>query len=349
MSGGSGNRFWPFSREKKPKQFLDFFETGNSLLQQTFDRFKNIIPIENIFIVTNEKQSKLVKKQLPNLDCRHILLEPIRRNTAPCIAYASSYIKSINSNANIVVTPSDHLISQELNFINNIKAGLSIVCKSPILLTLGIKPTRPEIEYGYIQTYEKNVFFRKVKTFIEKPNYDLAKIFFECDDFFWNSGIFIWNVDAILEAFNMYMPDISINLKKSVSRYSISKGMISFDKKYTQCPNISIDYGIMEKANNVHMLVAEFKWSDLGTWGSLYNLAKKDVQGNATLKCRTFFAESKNNLVTHSDEKLVVVQGLNDYIIIEHNDVLLICKRSEEHRIKQLILNINLTYGKKYL
>ncbi|BAG83596.1 MAG: mannose-1-phosphate guanylyltransferase [Candidatus Azobacteroides pseudotrichonymphae] len=348
MSGGIGSRFWPFSLGKKPKQFLDFFGVGRSLLQQTFDRFRQIIPINNIFIITNAKYSGLIKEQLPDLNVDHILLEPIRRNTAPCIAYASYRIRSIDPNANIVVSPVDHLILQEQNFLKNIQTGLDFVSKSPLLLTLGIKPTRPETEYGYIQTNEKEHCIRKVKTFTEKPNYELAKIFFECNDFFWNSGIFIWNVSTILEAFDLYLSDISMYLGKSLDKYNTSEEKVFIDETYSKCPNISIDYGIMEKASNVYMLVAEFGWSDLGTWNSLYDLLEKDSHHNASLKSRTLFIESENNLVTLPKDKLAIIQGLNDYIIAESDNILLICKKSEEQRIKQFASDASIKYGKEY-
>jgi mannose-1-phosphate guanylyltransferase len=350
MSGGIGSRFWPFSRENNPKQFLDFFGTGRSLLQQTFDRFNQIIPTENIYISTNETYADLVKKQLPEIKDNQILLEPTRRNTAPCIAYASYHIQSINPNANIVVTPADHLILQEQHFLKNIQTGLNFVCRFPSLVTLGVKPSRPETGYGYIQTEEggkDNI--QKVKAFTEKPNLELAKVFFESGDFFWNSGIFLWNVKTILEAFNSYLPDIHTRFHKGVNKYNTPEEKAFIEEEYPMCQNISIDYGIMEKADNTYMLVADFGWSDLGTWGSLYDLAEKDQQQNATLKCKSFFIESANNLVTLADGKLAVVQGLNDCIVVESDNVLLICKKSEEQRIKQFVADVNMKYGGEYL
>jgi mannose-1-phosphate guanylyltransferase len=350
MSGGIGSRFWPFSRENKPKQFLDFFGTGRSLLQQTFDRFVRIIPVKNIYIATNQLYADLVKQQLPEIADSQILLEPTRRNTAPCIAYASYHIQSINPNANIVVTPADHLVLQEQRFLKNIQTGLDFVNNFSALLTLGVKPSRPETGYGYIQTEEtgKNNI-QKVKAFTEKPNFEMAKTFFESGDFFWNSGIFLWNVKAILDAFKLHLPDINTRLSKYPDKYNTPEEKIFIEEEYPMCENISIDYGIMEKADNVFMLIADFDWSDLGTWGSLYDLASKDEQKNVPLKCKSLFIESNNNLVSLADGKLAVIQGLDDYIVVESDNVLLICRKSEEQRIKQFVADVNLKYGQEFL
>jgi len=350
MGGGIGSRFWPFSRENQPKQFLDFFGTGRSLLQQTFDRFKRIIPVENIYIATNEIYAELVKQQLPELTDKQILLEPTRRNTAPCIAYASFHIQSINPNANIVVTPADHLILEEHNFLRNIQTGLDFVEKNNALITLGVKPNRPETGYGYIQTANNGIDnIPKVKTFTEKPNLELAQVFFESGDFFWNSGIFIWNVQTILSAFKTHLPDIHTRFSKGSNIFGTKGEKAFIQEEYPMCQNISIDYGVMEKADNVYMLVAEFGWSDLGTWGSLYDLSQKDETQNATLKCKGLFIESSNNLVTFADGKLAVIQGLNDYIVAESDNILLICKKSEEQRIKQFVADVNIQFGREYL
>ena len=347
MGGGIGSRFWPFSRETRPKQFLDFFGVGRSLLQSTFDRFNQIIPVENIFIVTNDGYAQLVKEQLPELKDNQILLEPTRRNTAPCIAFAIYHIRAINPDANIVVAPSDHLILKEAQFLNTIKMGLDFVKQQPYLLTLGIKPSRPETGYGYIQSNEPGESdFQKVKAFTEKPNYELAKVFFESGEFFWNSGIFVWNVKTILDAFHKHLPEISTRFDKGMNYFNTPEEKAFIDEQFPSCPNISIDYGIMEKTDNVYMLCAEFGWSDLGTWGSLYDLADKDENKNATLKCRSLFYESGNNMVTLSDEKLAVIQGLDDYIVAESSNVLLICKKSEEQRIKQFVTDAKLKYDK---
>jgi mannose-1-phosphate guanylyltransferase len=350
MSGGIGSRFWPFSRENKPKQFLDFFGAGRSLLQQTFDRFNRIIPTRNIFIATNEIYAQLVKDQLPELADHQILLEPTRRNTAPCIAYAAYHIQSIHPDANIVVAPADHLILEEQNFLNNIQTGLDFVSAHPALLTLGVKPNRPETGYGYIQTdgaQELNI--QKVKAFTEKPDIELAQVFFESGDFYWNSGIFIWNVKTIINAFATHLPDIHTRFNKGLGKYNTPAERTFIEEEYPMCQNISIDYGIMEKAENVSMLVADFGWFDLGTWGSLYDLAQKDAAANASPKCKTLFVESKNNLVSLADGKLAVIQGLDDCIVVESDNVLLICKKTEEQRIKQFVADVNMKFGADYL
>lgn len=351
MSGGIGSRFWPFSREDKPKQFLDFFGTGRSLLQQTFDRFNQIIPTENIFIATNERYSDLVKQQLPELNDDQILLEPTRRNTAPCIAYASYRIQSINPKANIVVTPADHLILQEQYFLRNIQTGLNFVRKFPSLLTLGVKPNRPETGYGYIQTKEgkQEDNIQEVKAFTEKPNKELAQLFFESGDFYWNSGIFIWNVNTILDAFRKYLPDIATRFDQGSELYNTPEEKAFIQEQYPMSQNISIDYGIMEKADNVYMLLAEFGWSDLGTWGSLHDLAEKDENNNAALKCQSLFIESSDNIVTLPNNSLAVVQGLNDYIVAAADNILLICQKSEEQRIKQFVADVSMKLGDEYL
>jgi mannose-1-phosphate guanylyltransferase len=349
MGGGIGSRFWPFSRETRPKQFLDFFGTGRSLIQQTFDRFTQIIPVENIFIATNQIYADLVKEQLPNVSDDHILREPTRRNTAPCIAYASYRIRAINPDANIVVTPADHLILEEHNFLKNIQKGLNFVEKFPSLLTLGVKPNRPETGYGYIQTEEGGADnIQKVKAFTEKPDADLAKVFFESGEFFWNSGIFVWNVKTIIDAFHKHLPDIAEGFDGGLDKFNTPAEQAFIAEEYPTCQNISIDYGVMEKASNTYMLMADFGWSDLGTWGSLYDLSDKDEAENSTLKCKSFFIESSNNLVSLSDGKLAVIQGLDDYIIAESDDILLICKKSDEQRIKQFVADVNLKFGDRY-
>ena len=350
MGGGIGSRFWPSSRESMPKQFLDFFGSGKSLLQQTFDRFNQLIPTENIYIATNEIYADLVKQQLPQLSAKQILLEPTRRNTAPCIAYAAYHINAINPKANIVVTPSDHLIMQEHKFSENIQSGLDFVKANPALLTIGIKPTRPETGYGYIQSNENGVDgIQKVKAFTEKPDYELAKVFFESGEFYWNSGIFIWNVQTILDAFHRYLPDITTRFDRGIDKFNTDQEKAFIDTEYPTCQNISIDYGVMEKANNVYFLTAAFTWSDLGTWGSLHDIADKDGNKNATLKCKALYYESRENIVTLSDGKLAVIQGLEDCIVAESDNVLLICKKSEEQRIKQFVTDAGLQFGQEFV
>lgn len=350
MGGGIGSRFWPFSRESFPKQFLDFFGTGRSLLQMTFDRFSKIIPTENIYIVTNELYAPLVKEQLPELSEKQVLLEPARRNTAPCIAYAAYHIKACNPNANIVVAPSDHLILKEDVFLKDVQKSLDFVKEHKALVTLGIKPSRPETGYGYIQSSDKMMGdFTKVKTFTEKPNLELAKIFMDSGEFFWNSGIFIWNVDSILEALTKFLPDITSRFDLGKEKFNTPEEKEFIKENFSYCLNISIDYGVMEKADNVYMLCVDFGWADLGTWGSLYELAPKDEQNNAILKSTALMYESKNNIVALNDpNRLAVIQGVDDCIVAESGNVLLICKKENEQRIKQFVADIQMKFNKEY-
>ncbi|HCO67299.1 MAG TPA: mannose-1-phosphate guanylyltransferase [Dysgonomonas sp.] len=350
MSGGIGSRFWPFSREARPKQFLDFFGTGRSLLRMTVDRFKNILPLENIFIVTNEIYAEMTIKEIPELDRKQILLEPLRRNTAPCIAYASYHINAINPDANIVVAPADHLILKEDEFEAILLKGLDFVKKNPILLTLGIKPNRPETGYGYIQIDEEKVDgINKVKVFTEKPNYELAKIFYESGEFLWNSGLFLWSNKTILKAFHDLMPEIANIFDQGVGLYGTDQEKDFIEKQYAYCPNISIDYAIMEKASNVCVIGADFGWSDLGTWGSLHEISDKDKDANVTLTSEALFFDSSENIVTLPAGKLAIVQGLNNYIVAESDGVLLICKKEDEQRIKQFVADTKLKFGDKYI
>lgn len=268
MGGGIGSRFWPFSRKTLPKQFLDFFGTGRSLLQQTFDRFNKVIPTENILIVTNDLYADLVKEQLPELNPEQILLEPTRRNTAPCIAWAAYHIRALNPNANIVVAPSDHLILKEGEFLDAIEKGLTFVSQSEKLLTLGIKPNRPETGYGYIQIAEQaGDNFYKVKTFTEKPELELAKVFVESGEFYWNSGLFMWNVNSVIKAVEALLPELASKLIPGKDVYGTPAEKAFIDENFPACPNVSVDFGIMEKADNVYVSLGDFGWSDLGTWG----------------------------------------------------------------------------------
>ncbi len=350
MGGGIGSRFWPFSRESYPKQFLDFFGLGRSLLQMTVDRFAKIIPMENIYIVTNEIYASLVKEQLPQLKETQILLEPKRRNTAPCIAYAAYHIKERNPAANIVVAPSDHLILKEDDFISSVREGLAFVKENDALLTLGVKPSRPEVGYGYIQSGDTTLGdFTKVKTFTEKPDLELAKVFMESGEFFWNSGIFMWSVSSIMNAIHKFLPEIS-------ARFDLGEGIFNTPKErefiathFAYCPNISVDYGIMEKADNVYMQCVDFGWADLGTWGSLFDIATKDEDNNAVLKTRALMYESEDNIVSlGNQERLAIIQGLKGYIVAENGNVLLICKKDDEQRIKQFMADTKLKYGDEF-
>ena len=348
MAGGIGSRFWPFSRNNRPKQFLDFFGTGRSLLQMTFDRFSRVMPVENILIVSNILYRDLILEQLPEIKPSQVLLEPNRRNTAPCIAYAVNRIKSMTDKANIVVAPSDHLIMKEIDFIDAIKTGLDFVENNDSLLTLGIKPSRPETGYGYIQIDEGDTNLRKVKTFTEKPNAELAQIFFETGEFFWNSGIFLWNLQTIDHAFRNLLPEVALKFDSGKDVYNTAAEQKFIDEMYATCPNISIDYGIMEKAANVHVLCSDFGWTDLGTWGSLYEMSEKDKDANVTLKCKTMFYESKNNIVALPPDKLAVIQDLDGYIVAESDNVLLICKLEDEQRIRQFVNDVNVNQSGQF-
>ena len=348
MAGGLGSRFWPFSRNDKPKQFLDFFGTGRSLIQMTYDRFRALVPASNILIVSNLIYKDLILEQLPEIKPEQVLLEPARRNTAPCIAYAIQRIKATTKKANIIVAPSDHLIMKETEFLNTIREGLDFVDKNDCLLTLGIKPSRPETGYGYIQVEEGTTNPRKVKTFTEKPNAELAQVFLETGEFFWNSGIFLWNLKAIDNAFKMYLPDVANKFNEGEKFYNTDKEQDFINEMYPSCPNISIDYGVMEKAESVYVLCADFGWSDLGTWGSLYDLSQKDDMKNVTLKCEAIFYNSEDNIIALPNGKLAVIQDLNGYIVAESDNVLLVCKKSDEQRIRQFVNYANVKFDGKY-
>ena len=350
MSGGVGSRFWPFSKEDKPKQFLDFFGTGRSLLQSTYDRFSKIVPPENIYIVTNDIYAEMTRAQLPELKENQLLLEPLRRNTAPAIAFASFRIRAVNPHANIIVAPSDHLIMNEDQFANDIKKGLAFVAENPVLLTLGIMPGRPETGYGYIQVEESSTDgIQKVKAFTEKPNLELAMKFVESGEFMWNSGIFLWNVNSIIDAFRKYLPDIVQKFNEGKELFNTPQEKQFVDASFPFCQNISIDYGVLEKADNVYVNISNFGWSDLGTWGSLHEISKCDENNNANLNCNALFIESNDNVVAMSENKLVVLQGLDDYIVAESDNVLLICRKSEEQRIKHFVTDVKFRYGDEYI
>lgn len=351
MAGGVGSRFWPFSTNNKPKQFLDFFGTGRSLLQMTYDRFLKIVPKENILIASNSHYKDLILEQLPELKENQVLLEPARRNTAPCIAYAMNRILAENPNANVVVSPSDHLILKEEEFVQTIKCGLDYTSAHNDILTLGIKPSRPETGYGYIQVADvsagENIM--KVKTFTEKPNIELARIFLESGDFYWNSGMFLWNVKTIIAAFDLYLNEMNQKFEKGKDCYGTAKEQEFIDSIYQSCTNISIDYAILEKAENVHVLAANFGWSDLGTWGSVYEHAEKDADQNVTLKCKSLLYESKNNVIALPEGRLAVIQGLDGYIVAEADKALLICKKEEEQRIRQFVNDTQVKIGEEFI
>lgn len=356
MAGGVGSRFWPLSRLEKPKQFLDILGIGKTLLQQTYDRFKKICPQENILIVTSKIYKDLIKVQLPDIQEQNILLEPVRRNTAPCIAYANHKIKLKNPDANIVVSPSDHLIMDEQKFLDAISNGLDFTSKNDVLLTLGIKPNRPETGYGYIQVCSEakeefliNTDFKKVKTFTEKPEYEMAKIFFESGEFFWNSGIFVWSLKSINEAFEKSLNDVNNLFIDSKEFFNTESEEQYIDRVYSECQSISIDYGVMERAENVFVLPSEFGWSDLGTWGSLYESIDKDENNNAISGDSVMVYNTKNSIINVPNGKLVVVQGFEDVIIAESKDILLISTLKGEQFIRQIVNEVKIEKGDKFI
>lgn len=354
MAGGIGSRFWPLSTTSKPKQFLDILGTGRTFIQQTFDRFSQIIPIENIYVVTNETYAGLTKEQLPELEPWQILTEPTMRNTAPCIAYATYKVLSKNPNANFVIAPSDHLITKEEAFLNVIQRGMEYTEYNQALLTIGIKPTRPETGYGYIQADVcgeiETGTIQKVKTFTEKPNIELAKVFMESGEFLWNSGIFMWKGSTIATALESHLPEIADTFIACNKAYYTKNEKNIVDHAYISCSSISIDYGIMEKANNVSVLCSEHVgWSDLGTWGSLYENLELDNQGNALAQSEVFLYDSSNNIINLPEGKIAIIQGLNDYIIAQTDQTLLICKKEEEQRIKQFVLDVKVEKGGSFI
>jgi mannose-1-phosphate guanylyltransferase len=351
MCGGIGSRFWPYSRTDRPKQFIDFFGTGRSLLQMSYDRVLPLVDKEHVIIVTNDRYAPLVREQLPELADHQILLEPARRNTAPCIAWAANHIYALDPEASMIVTPSDHLITREANFIASVENGFKFVEENNALLTLGIKPTRPETGYGYIQISSTNVGngIIKVKTFTEKPDLEIAKMFLESGEFFWNSGIFIWSAKAILEALKMHAPDLTATFDGGKDAFGTPGEQAFIDSQFPSCPNISIDYAVMERASNVYVECVDFGWSDLGTWSSLYENSPKNREHNVTQNCRVLAYNSTGNIIAANSEKLVVVNGLKDFIVADADDVLLICPKSEEQHIKLYVNDVKLAYDDKYL
>ncbi len=354
MAGGIGTRFWPMSRTTTPKQFLDVLGTGETLIQQTVNRFRKICPIENIFVVTNDIYRDTVKNQIPDLDDDQILCEPARRNTAPCIAYANYKIQMINPNANIVVAPSDHIILKEDVFVDVIEAALKATAANNWLITLGIQPSRPDTGYGYIQ-YDKAVIANTderislVKTFTEKPKLELAQEFLKSGDFLWNAGIFVWSLKTIQKAFETHLADVDDIFKEGIGLYNTVREGLFIENAYSICKNISIDYGVMEKADNVYVLRSDFGWSDLGTWGSLYAIRDKDENGNTILGKNVMTYDTMNSIVNVKGPRLVVLQGLDDYIVVDDDNILLVCRKSDEQSIRQIVNDVKATKGDKFV
>ncbi len=354
MAGGVGARFWPMSTTARPKQFIDVLGTGKTLIQLTFERFKNICPSENVYVVTNEIYKELVLAQLPELNENQVLCEPSRRNTAPCIAYANYKIREVNPDATIVVAPSDHIILKEDEFVSDIRTAMKAASENDWLLTLGIRPSRPDTGYGYIQYKEEKIYsgddrLREVKTFTEKPSLEIAKSFLESRDFLWNSGIFIWSLKSIMKAFDNHLDEVSKLFEKGVGKYN-TPGEEQFIKDtYAVCKNISIDYGIMEKADNVYVLAVDFGWSDLGTWGSLYTIRQKDENANAIVGANVMTYNTRNCIVNVPPDKLVVLQGLDDYIVVEENNTLLVCRKEDEQQIRQFVADVKMEKGTEFI
>ncbi len=339
MAGGVGVRFWPYSRNSKPKQFLDVLGTGKTLIQSTLERFLPICPIENIFVVTHEEHAGLVKQQLPQLSMDQILAEPMRKNTAACIAYASYKIQQINKDAVIVVSPSDHLILKENEFLDIIKKAVDQAKSEDKLITLGIKPTRPETGYGYIQYHTEKSFAKKVKTFTEKPELSLAKKFLESGDFVWNAGIFIWSVESIVKAIQTHMPEMAEVFEEIKSKLGTPQEKEAIRISYPQCKSISIDYGIMEKASNVFVCLGDFSWSDLGSWASIHEISDKDKDNNV-VNANALTYETRNCIIKGPDNKLIVTQGLNGYLVGEFGNVIIVCEKDKEEQFRRFVIDV---------
>jgi mannose-1-phosphate guanylyltransferase len=349
MAGGVGSRFWPMSTQENPKQFHDMLGTGDSLIQKTFSRLERLIPSENILISTNKRYKNLVLDQLENTTKKELLLEPCMRNTSPCILYAALKINAINPDGVMIIAPSDHWIENEPQFIDNIETAFEFCQQNDVLMTLGIQPSSPNTGYGYIQYENNETEIKKVKQFTEKPNIENAKKFIDSGDYLWNAGIFIWSVKSILKAFESSLPEMYSLFCEANNVYNTEFEDDFIDTNYANAENISIDYGILEKAKNVHVLPVNFDWNDLGTWGSLYNKLPKDEHKNASVGGHTIFRNSSNNIVRTQNGKRVVIQGLNDYIVVEKEDILLICPKSDEQDIKQISNQVRIDFGEEYI
>lgn len=351
MAGGIGSRFWPKSRESLPKQFLDILGTGQTLIQATYERFKRIVAEDHIYIITGENYVDLVKEQLPGIQDFQIVAEPARRNTGPCVAYIAHKLYDLNPQANFVVAPSDHLITETEEFARVIQKGLAFANKYDELVTLGIRPTRADTGYGYIQyldeVSDKGEGVYKVKTFTEKPSFEIAKTLLESGDFLWNAGIFIWSAPSIIRSFERYQSELNDLFVAGYGRYNTAAEADFIVDAYAQCKNISIDYAIMEYADNVCVIPASFGWSDLGTWTSLWEQSERDRLGNAA-KGNVIFYDSTHCLAVGNGKKMIVIQGLEECCIVDTEDVLLICKLADEQKIKEINMDIKHLKGKVF-
>ncbi|HSU50009.1 MAG TPA: mannose-1-phosphate guanylyltransferase [Segetibacter sp.] len=352
IAGGIGSRFWPKSRVGYPKQFLDILNTGKTLIQQTFERFERFVPKENIFVVTSSEYDEIVKQQLPQMPAENVVSEPSRKNTAPCIAYISFKIANIDPQATLIIAPADHLILDSEGFEQTCQKAIEFVDKNDALVTLGIKPTYPNTGYGYIQyetesVVEDSIF--KVKTFTEKPNLELAKTFLASGDFLWNAGIFIWKAEVIIKRFEMHEPELHDIFASERHHLNTDEEKLAIERMYPQCSSISIDYAVMEKADNVFVIPSSFGWSDLGTWTSAYDNLEKDYLGNAIAGDKVMVIDSTQCMISASHDKLLVLQGLHDFIIVDTEDALLICKKEKEQEIKEYVAEVKRNIGEKYL
>ncbi len=349
MAGGVGSRFWPVSTQNFPKQFHDMLGTGETLIQKTFHRLAKLIPVENIFILTNERYNDLVFEQLPQVTARQVVLEPAMRNTAPCILYAALKIQKENEDAVMIVAPSDHWIEDEDAFSNNVSEAFDYCANNNALMTLGITPTFPNTGYGYIE-YDKSVenAIKPVHQFREKPNYETAKSFIQQGNFLWNAGIFMWRVKTVLTAFKNNQPELYQLFEAGYNVYNTDAEDAFIKVNYAKAENISVDYAIMEKSSNVFVIPATFDWNDLGTWGSLYDKLDKDTTKNAVVNAKVLLNEASGNMIRTNPDKIVVVDGLKDYIIVDKNEVLLIFPKTKEQDIKQVLQNVKASFGEEY-
>ena len=354
MAGGVGTRFWPMSTSACPKQFIDVMGTGRTMLQQTFDRFKDFCPVENVFVVTGLAYRDLVLRQLPELPPSRVLCEPHRKNTAPCIAYANYRIHALNPDATVVVAPADHVVLKQDVFNRVIHEAAEAASNQDWLITLGIRPSYPNTGYGYIQfdsdeVCASNPFIRKVKLFTEKPGLEMARTFVQRGEFLWNAGIFIWSLRSSMRAFKLFLPEIDELFAGGVGMYGTPLEKDYIEKVYLVCKSISIDYGVMEKAKNVYVMAADFGWSDVGTWNALYEFRPKDKHHNAVIGKNVMLYDTRNCLVDMPKEKLVVLQGLEDFIVVENRDCLLVCRRDQEQLLRQIVGDIAAEKGEKYV
>ena len=348
MAGGVGSRFWPLSTQEFPKQFHDMLGKGQSLIQRTFERINSLIPSENMFIATNKTYEHLVLEQLKKTSKEQLLLEPVMRNTAPCILYAALKIFHRNPDGIMLIAPSDHWIEKEDEFLRNIQTAFAACSENDILMTLGIQPDAPHTGYGYIQFESDASEIKRVRNFIEKPDIETAQQFLSTGDYLWNAGIFVWSVQSILKAFRELLPEM-YELFDEENQLNTEKEVLFMEENYPKAANISIDFGIMEKASNVHVLPVDFGWNDLGTWGSLYHKLDKDGNMNATVNSKNIFRDAHGNMVRTQLGKRVVIQGLRDFIVVEKDDVLLICPRKDEQEIKQIVTDVKENFGPDFV